>query len=1197
MIKRFFNWFIKPPVLAFFGVLLLSLIFWFEAPLLAFDGKEPFASTGVRWFFIGLMFLAWAIYFGWKLLRARLAERRLMKSVAGDPDSAPAVVPGQKESAAEMALLAKRLQEAMAVLRKSKAGSGFGNGGGLYQLPWYMFVGAPGSGKTTALVHSGLKFPLSETHGKGAIGGVGGTRNCDWWFTDEAVLLDTAGRYTTQDSYTEVDQAAWKGFLQLLRKHRRRRPINGVIVALSVADLLQQGEGQRRVQALAIRARIKELHEELGIRFPVYVIVTKCDLLAGFVEFFDNLGREERTQVWGVTFPLASAEQADAGLKAFPAEFDALQAQLQARLFERMQQERDIQRRALMYNFPQQFAAIGDVLESFLTDVFESTSYEEAALVRGVYFTSGTQEGSPIDRVMSTLAASFGLDRKVLPANAFGGRSYFITRLLRDVVFQESELAGANLRLERNRRWLQWGAYALTAAVLVLVTAGLVTSYVRNQNYVNDVAARSQEIDKLARALPKDPSPVAALPLLNALRDIPGGYRSQGEEVPLLMGLGLYQGGKLGEGAQGAYQRVLREALMPRILEQMETQLRRGTANNPEYLYELLRVYIMLGERNHLDAPAVRAWLDYDWSRNLPEANELQRQDLSQHVAAMLAPSSQAEAPPQLNRALIAQVRLSLAKLPMGERVYTRLKRGLAAANVPDFDVTAAAGRDAGVVLERQSGLPLTRGIAGPFTLAGYKKFTEQIDGAIADVVKDSWVLDQREAVDSLESAAQMKAVVQQMYFEEYIRLWDGLLADVTLVPFTSLDQAARVINSVSSQESPLRKFLQAAAKQTRLDKLKTAKSSVDAATDTVKQLSDAAKRRLESALSDGTQDVLPADVRPVNPVDIHFAPLHKMVEAGAGVAGGAAGGAGGASGLDGVLLKLKDVAVYLDAASAARAAGQPAPPADALARLKREADGLPAPLGALVRNVNTAGSGLTLGTERDRLDALWKTGPALFCRAAIAGRYPLVRKAVQEATPDDFGRFFGPGGLADEFFQKHLVNYVDTSGAQWRWRMVNNMDLGISQEVLNEFQRAAQIRDKFFGNGGKQPSVRFDLKPLAADAALTRVLLDVDGQQLAFAPKTQQGAASFQIPSGKGVNAVRFEVAPATTAELRTEGAWAWFRMLDKAMLEPSAQGERYKLTFDLEGRKIIYELTANSVNNPFKRDGVEQFRCLESL
>ncbi|SFV04684.1 type VI secretion system membrane subunit TssM [Pseudoduganella namucuonensis] len=1185
MIKRFFNWLIKPPVLTFIGVLLLSLIVWFEAPLLAFDGKEPFADSGVRWFIIWMLFLAWACWFGWKIVSAKLANRRLMKSVAGEPNGAPAPAPGQKETAAEMALLAKRLQEAMAVLKKSRVGGG---SAGLYQLPWYMFVGAPGSGKTTALVHSGLKFPLSDTHGKGAIGGVGGTRNCDWWFTDEAVLLDTAGRYTTQDSYTEVDKAAWKGFLQLLRKHRGRRPINGVIVALSVADLLQQGEVARRAQALAIRARIQELHEQLGIRFPVYVIVTKCDLLAGFVEFFDNLGRDDRTQVWGVTFPLAAEEQADAGLKSFPTEFDALQAQLQGRLLERMQQERDIQRRALMYNFPQQFAAIGDVLEAFLTDVFEATSYEQPALVRGVYFTSGTQEGSPIDRVMSTLAASFGLDRKVLPANAFGGRSYFITRLLREVIFQEKDLAGANLKLERNRRLLQWGAMALTAIMLVLVSAGLLGSYVRNRSYVDDVAARTLEIDRLARALPKDPSPLAALPLLNALRDIPGGYDDRGADVPFSMGMGLYQGGKLGEGSIVAYHRVLREALLPRILDQMETQLRRGPANNAEYLYELLRVYLMLGERNHLDPAAVRAWLEYDWARSLPEANEPQRQDLSRHVAAMLDPDSQAEAPPQLDAKLIAQVRLALAKMPMGERVYTRLKRELVASGLPDFDVTAVAGRDAAVVLTRQSGQPLTRGIPGAFTLAGYRKFTEQIDAAIADVVKDSWVLDQREAVTTPADAAQMKAAVQQMYYEDYIRQWDALLADVTLAPFTTLDQAARVIASVSGQESPLRKFLQAAVKQTRLDKVKSTISAVDAAASTVKQLGDAAKKRLESALNTGVPDVLPAETQPVNPVDQHFAPLHKMVEAGA---------IGTVTGLDNLLLKLKDVAAYFDAANSARAAGQPAPPADALAKLRRDADSLPPPLSALARNVDTAGSGLTLGTERDRLDALWKTGPALFCRAAIAGRYPVARKAALESTPDDFGRFFAPGGMADDFFQKHLANYVDTSGAQWRWRTVNNVSLGMGQDVLNEFQRAAQIRDKFFGGGGKLASVRFDLKPLAADASFTRVALDVDGQVLAFAPKAPQGAATFQIPSGKGVNGVRFDVAPAGVTELRTEGPWAWFRMLDKAVLEPSAQGERYKLTFDLEGRKMIYELTASSVNNPFRRDGVDQFRCLESL
>ncbi|HAG97103.1 MAG TPA: hypothetical protein DCL78_23445, partial [Gammaproteobacteria bacterium] len=88
--------------------------------------------------------------------------------------------------------------------------------------------GPPGTGKTTALVNSGLDFPLESQFGRGAIQGVGGTRHCDWWFTDQAVMIDTAGRYTTQDSHASADAAAWKGFLGLLKKYRRRRPINGV---------------------------------------------------------------------------------------------------------------------------------------------------------------------------------------------------------------------------------------------------------------------------------------------------------------------------------------------------------------------------------------------------------------------------------------------------------------------------------------------------------------------------------------------------------------------------------------------------------------------------------------------------------------------------------------------------------------------------------------------------------------------------------------------------------------------------------------------------------------------------------------------------------------------------------------------------------------------------------------------------------
>ncbi len=88
--------------------------------------------------------------------------------------------------------------------------------------------------RPTALLNAGLEFPLAEHMGKGAVAGVGGTRLCEWWFTENAVMIDTAGRYTTQDSDAEVDRAGWDKFLDMLKRTRPQQPLNGVIVAIAL---------------------------------------------------------------------------------------------------------------------------------------------------------------------------------------------------------------------------------------------------------------------------------------------------------------------------------------------------------------------------------------------------------------------------------------------------------------------------------------------------------------------------------------------------------------------------------------------------------------------------------------------------------------------------------------------------------------------------------------------------------------------------------------------------------------------------------------------------------------------------------------------------------------------------------------------------------------------------------------------------
>jgi type VI secretion system protein ImpL len=1176
---KLLGWLRRPIVLSFLGVLALALIVWIEGPLLAFAGKAPLESATSRWIVIAVLFALWVLYWGVRWLIVRLANVRFTRVVA---EEAPQ--PGRKESEADVAALKQRFEEAMTILRKARVKGRFGSHY-VYQLPWYMFVGAPGTGKTTALLHSGLKFPLSDRLGRQAVGGVGGTRNCDWWFTDDAVLLDTAGRFTTQDSFAEADQAAWGGFLQLLRKYRPRRPLNGVIVALSVQDLLQLSETQRAVQAGAVRERLKELYTRLGMRFPVYVVVTKCDLLAGFAEFFDDLGHGEREQVWGMTFPYVAQGGPDEALAAFPGEFAALEKRLQARVLRRMQQETDTRRRALVYGFPQQFAGLESMLTGFLNETFSTSRFDEAALLRGVYFTSGTQEGRPIDRVMSAVAAALGLQRQVVLPDPASGRAYFITRLMRDVIFQEAGLAGTNPKLERRRTWLQRIALGLIGIAAVLALVLFFVSYQRNRAYIANVEQHVTELQKLAQNTRASDDPLALLPLLNAARDVPGGYADRGKSVPWLSRLGLYQGDKLGLEAQASYRRLLKQTLLPLVVRRMEEELRRGDANNPDFQYEVLRAYLMLGDPAHFDADSVRLWADIDWRRGpLRDASDDQRNDLDGHLAALFQPA-QFDASLPLDKDLIAQARTTLAKMPLAQRMFNRVARDLEQAKLPEFTIAAAAGRNAALVLVRKSGAPLTRGISGAYTRAGYQKFGQLRDEAVVDVARDNWVLGREESVLTPSAIDDLKSAMTQLYYDEYIKQWDALLAEVAVVPFDGVEKGARVANILAAPDSPLKAFMLAAAQETTLGSVKTGGSLVEQGVGALGNKLDAVKKRLENALGNQPDNTAPPPAQ-VNPVDAHFQALHDLA------------GKPGASGpvpLDTQLAALKDAASYLEAADAARKQGLPAPPGDALNKLKLVAQGAPAPLASVANDVANGGSMLMIGGERARLNALWQANVAQLCRQALDGRYPLVRGSNRDAASDDFGRLLAPGGLIDDFFQKNLAMLVDMSGPQWRWR--NGVDsLGIPPDVLAQFQRAAQIRDAFFRAGGRDVSVRFSLKVLDIDPAIEHATIDIDGQQLVAAHVDQ--SMVFQWPSGKGTGQAHVDFEPSGDAPApRADGPWALLHLMDDARLQPTAQADRFKATFDSDGRTLVLQLDASSVTNPFRRGIFDQFRCPDRL
>lgn len=161
-------------------------------------------------------------------------------------------------------------------------------------------------------------------------------------------------------------------------------------------------------------------------------------------------------------------------------------------------------------------------------------------------------------------------------------------------------------------------------------------------------------------------------------------------------------------------------------------------------------------------------------------------------------------------------------------------------------------------------------------------------------------------------------------------------------------------------------------------------------------------------------------------------------------------------------------------------------------------------------------------------------------------------------------------------------------SGGQWRWRDNGVAPLDIPVEVLVQFQNAAKLRDMMFSAGGVRPSLRFDLTPISVDPGLSHVQLDIDGGSVQSAQ-----AVAIMLPSGNGSGQVRFSADPALRVPLGTDGPWAWWRMMDKGSLLATAQGERYRLSFVLDGHRVTYQLDASSAVNPFKRKELEQFRC----
>lgn len=1148
---------------------------WFAGPLIRFAGARPLDPVWLRALIIGAVVGTAVVTYAVRFWRRRKAQKALEAATASAEDDG-----------SDAKVLETRMSEAVATLRQSSGKRNF-----LYEAPWYIVIGPPGAGKTTALVNSGLNFPLAGSGQAQPVAGVGGTRNCDWWFTDEAVLIDTAGRYTTQDSHAGTDSKSWLAFLSLLKRHRTRQPINGVILAISLADLMADGEQAARVAE--IRSRLQEIHAVLKVRFPVYVLFTKADLVSGFMETFGGFDEARRRKVWGATF-----QTAERGLNMVgeaPAEFDALVKRLSEEMSERLQAETDPVARIAIFGFAAQLGALKGRIVNFLDGVFEPTRKQLNAPLRGLYFSSGTQEGTPIDQLLGSIGRSFG---KNAQAHLSGtGKSFFLHDLLSRVIFAESGWVSYDRAADRRVAIARYAGLVAIAAVAAAGLGVLGLSFTTNKSLVAATSQAAGQYRETAAPLlttttVSDADLETVIGALDALRGLPAGYDAKDQPTPAEATFGLSQRERILSASETAYRQGLERMFRSRLLFQLERTIDARMAD-PMALYEPLKIYLMLGGKApKVDDELVVTWLKRDWEQNrYPGAhNRDGRAQLEKHLRAMLALDDDQDPTFELNRSLVESAQRSLGRMSLADRATALIQSATYAAALEDFSVSQQAGSEAPVLFERNDANDLTSlRVPGLYTHAGFDFYLAQLAKIAQALVDDQWVIGSGGEQGGFDQELlKLGPELLDRYGKGFAAAWNEVLDRLKFKAMAADKPQYLALSAAGSPTSPLMQLFEAIARETALTQERNpAAPSQDSDQEIAARAKGLARIGIELAARKsqsraGTAFVSTQSQDPGANIEAQFRSFQALVA-----------GASGQRPLDALTQNFREIfqSVRLAADVPAQTDQANANLQLQISTLRANASRLPKALARMVSAAADDFEGTVAETSTTHLNEMLEETVGRPCEEAIAGRFPFAPAGTDDVAMADFARLFSPGGVLDRFFAQNLASLVDMSGQDWDWKQDTKFGRNLAKSTLRNFQLAAQIRAAFFPLGGPVPSINITFTPLSLHGDADMALLNIDGQVL---QATQAGNTPGLIPwpgkTGSASLSLTPEL-PGRESAIKFDGPWALKRLLDKGQV--TANGDSLEAHFVIGGRDVAYTIKTGEDGNPFTLPALSAFSC----
>ena len=1143
--------------------------------------------------------------------RARKAAREIEKALNAQAEEHARTV--RPEQQAEVRAMQAEVTRAIASLKSSKLGKSGAEA--LYALPWYVIIGPPGSGKTTALRNSGLQFPYASQSG-GGVKGVGGTRNCEWWLTNEAVLLDTAGRYMTADD----DRDEWLSFLDMLRKNRPEKPLNGVIVAVSVADLLGAREHEIESMAKRVRERIDEVMGQLQMTMPIYLLFTKCDLVAGFSEFFGDLRKNERGQIWGFTWPLGQQLASPGG--AFGERFDELVKVADQRKFRRLAGEQKLEVREQVFQFPQQFAGAKQNLADFIENLFSANVYQGAPNFRGVYFTSGTQEGRPIDRLTQKLRDTLGLPQAATPTQVVTeAKSFFLRDVFARVVFPDADLASRSpeeIRRQRRQRYML-AAGAFATALLILTIPAI--AYVENRDFVREAGVEVERIAANAGQSNAAPLTLAELEPVRARVEQLRKWETGAEFVPLYMRFGMYKGTEIYPQISRLYSTALRRRVIEPLAARDVRAMRDFVASHPggtvptqperTTQYDLLKTHILLSpsprlpgepETNAQKAFLARA-LVAAWGRGAtPSPADLaaMNANISAYIDQLADHPQELALPRDANA-----VRSVREVLNRASTVDLALEGIIHAVEPMGFDVTLprAIGRSPEHLF--QVGPVEGRTVRGAFTRRGWEEYVrERLNAAPEDIVGEAWVLGQNPNIARAERLADALADVRSQYFQQYIAEWRNFLASLRVRETTDPVMALQMLQWFTQGGAPAYEFLmRTVAENTRLldPDAVTANAAGGSLLSAAQQI---ANSRLQSqgrtglAASNAATAALQARQAQGGPVpdarrrreDVeNDALLHGLVEFGVPPTpppppvGSTTPPPPPAPPGPTALREYQEQLAFVRDALQTHVDNPvaPTPPLltalqTAQTRVEALINGAAVDARPVLRNLLPPPIEFTV---RSATGALAGAGSDRWCSAVVVpyartlhNRYPFAAGG-QDAALSDVADFYRPTrGAVWAFYTEALTGDITRQGDQYEFvtRLGSDMSDNWRPELRTFLNRSQDLSTVLFPAGSDAPRVDFEVR-LRATPSIAELTFTVDGESLQYRngpPEWRQ----FHWP-GAGTQRgakIRARGINGTDETIEQEGEWGLFRLFEAGVVRGSPEARIFSVVWRLRDQDI---------------------------